>query len=110
MWPFNRRRTEDELVRECVRVTLGTRVEDCVRAIELLRADLEALKAQHLSLRGRVYALWGRESDSPTAPAADGSPKSATATAVGHPKTRDELRAQLVESGRFVPGKPPVHT
>ena len=83
---------------------LSSLVQKLQLHVDALDDQLDALKAQHLSLRGRVYALWGRETPerSTAAPAANGDRPSAGAT-------RDELRASLTRAGRFVPGKPPVH-
>lgn len=94
MWPFRKR------IREGAFLAAIGQLE---RSVDQLREDHEALKGQHASLRGRVYALWGKEPADPaaTSTAATRSPTS--------PQSRDELRRQLVSSGRFVPGKPPVH-
>lgn len=52
---------------------------------------VEDLKAQHLKLRGRFYAA------KPVKEHTD------------EPESRDELRARMVRTGRFIPGKNPVH-
>lgn len=96
MWFSKERSVDPVLFKLCV---------DLRATVTDLESQVASLRAQHLKLRGRVYALWGAEQDSPAAPAADGSPKST----IESPKTRDELRASLVKSGRFIPGKPPVH-
>lgn len=95
MW-FLRRRQPDSALRGLI--------AQLERSVDQLREDHEALKGQHASLRGRVYALWGKEPPVATT----------TATTPLQPSTlpiqsRDQLRAQLVSTGRFVPGKPPVH-
>lgn len=60
----------------------------------LLVTEFEDLKKAHLKLRGQFYAEFGAKER-------EDVPK---------PETRDELRARMVRQGRFIPGKPPVHS
>jgi hypothetical protein len=79
----------------------GVRVENVenglrtlARKLESLEEDHEGLKAQHLSLRGRVYATGAHKAPAEPQPAP---------TPV--PTTRDALR----RSSGFVPGQPMKH-
>jgi len=104
MWPFKRNAvramTESELVQ--VISKLQTRVMG-------LEDRLEALDGQHRSLRGRVYALWGKEPPhTDAAPAAGGSPASSGGgeLSLTDPRlTKDQLRHRLIR-----PGKPYPHS
>lgn len=90
--------------------------DELVRLLSKLQAqqtDLEerfaALEAKHTSLRGRVYALWGKAEPSDAAPAAAGSPTSSGPAPLPAGASRDELRRQLVRTGKFIPGRPVNH-
>ncbi len=79
-------------------------LHDVMKAITTLRAQyaeleegLAALKAQHLKLRGRVFARWGREGEEGESP----TPR---------PQSREELKKQLTLTGRFIPGRPAHHS
>lgn len=71
--------------------------------VERLDEELDALRGQHVSLRGRVYALWGKSPPSPSAQDAAGSPESVGSD---RPLTKDELRARA----GIRPGKPFPHS
>lgn len=70
MWPFTRRPSA-LTKRDLERCT-----HDLNAALDRLHDEVQALRAQHLKLRGRVYALWGagkdpdegRSADDPTNP------------------------------------------
>lgn len=96
MWPFSKNRSED------VVTALQKEVKSLRNTCADLDERLEALRAQHLSLRGRVYALWGRDEppDKTVAPPTSAKPA----------QTRDELRAEMVRAGRIMPGKPTNHS
>jgi len=81
---------------------LAKQVSELRIAVENCRDELEALRAQHLGLHGRVYALWGKEDKQASEP-------NQQDLAVPQTLPRNQLRATLTRSGRFVPGKPPVH-
>ena len=85
MWLFGKRRTKraDEDVVEGLNA-LAT-------AHNKLVEQFEDLKRAHFKLRGQFYA--GKE------------PKETK----DEPTSRDELRAQLVRQGRFIPGQAPRH-
>lgn len=60
------------------------------------RDELEALRAQHTKLRGRVYALWGK-SNGPT----DDSETTQEALGLQDPRlSKAELRARLLPHGK----------
>lgn len=98
MWPFNKPASTEV-------VTLLQSVAKLRQRVDVLEEDHEALKAQHLSLRGRVYALWGKE---PAAAPANQPAEPVSGGLAGN-LSKAELRKQLTTSGRFIPGKPPVH-
>lgn len=82
--------------------SLKKALRDAVLRIESLEDRIDALSAQHLKLRGRVYAIWGREDKAASEP----NQKNLN----GEEKlSREELRRKLTSSGRFVPGRPPIH-
>jgi len=59
------------------------------------RDELEALRAQHLKLRGRVYAIWGKGSDP-----AEGA-ETAQELPINDPRlTKDQLRARVLPHGK----------
>lgn len=93
MWPFRRRAVRPMSDQDVAEV-----LTQLTKAVRDLRDDHEALHAKYLKLRGRVYAIWGREDgEAPTKPAQVAM-------------TRDDLRRQLATSGRFVPGRAPQHS
>lgn len=74
---------------------LYTRVGELNRHLAQLREDVDTLASRHERLRGRVYGAGLHkppEAETPAAP------------------SRDELKRRLVSTGRFVPGKPPIHS
>jgi|GEM_PF-3847353 len=106
-----RRKDTDELLRQHV-ATLERRVLQLERQLSEHDENLQSLQAQHVKLRGRVYALWGAEKSSETstaAPDAGGAPTSSGAPALPESLSRQELRRRLTQTGRFVPGKAPIH-
>lgn len=89
-----------------------------VEVVELLRSmhvkqgvlegEMEKLRSGHLSLRGFVYSKLRKHDESPE----DAGPAPSAAagtTALPAQLSRDELRRKLVETGRFIPGRPPRH-
>lgn len=95
MWPFTHTRRRD--------LALESRVielEAQHRRLEANHAALEeryaTVMAQHLSLRGRVYALWGKDKSAEPAPAASGQ-------AAGSP-TAPVSRAELRKIAGIRPG------
>lgn len=97
MWPFsssNRRA-----------VALEDTVRELTKLVNVLEEDLQALKAQHLSLRGRVYALWGKEKG--TGGTADvAEPGAAGSPTAARKLSKDELR----RLAGLQAGKPVKHT
>lgn len=104
MWPFRKRTvralymTDSELAEVLGKIT---------REVKELRDDVDAHHAQHVKLRGRVYAIWGKGEPEP-----DGA--TASPTSGKQPDTakmsRDELKRFLASSGRFIPGRPAQHS
>lgn len=98
MW-FRKRESEikpalfDELVDDQVKL---------LRRVKDLTDDLAKLEDQYKRLRGLVYA---RKLHKPDADDETAAPANDTAK-----MSRDELRRHLGLTGRFTPGKPPVHT
>lgn len=74
---------------------LDERMRRNEKQMDELRQDLRDLGEKHLKLRGKIYALKLHKPDLEDVPTA---------------LTRDDLRKQLAQSGRFVPGKPVSHT
>ena len=67
---------------------------DVLKQVLELREQLEWVKAQHLSLRGRVYALWGKEEpEKPQGPLDLQDPR----------LTKPQLRAALAARGALKP-------
>lgn len=104
MWPFRKRAEAHattvpelfELMRSFEK-RLGQRIDE-------LQETQERLAAQHLSLRGRVYAIWGKGGSSEDSAA----PGAATQPAQG--ETKAQYKARLLAEGKLVPGKPFKHT
>jgi len=83
MWPFKRTRVVEHVTNQ-----------DVMKRLIDLEARLEHLSAQHVSLRGRVYALWGK-----------GTPEEpATPTDLNDPRlTKAQVKAALVARGALKP-------
>lgn len=96
MWPFSKRvEAHATTVPEMISYVrqLATRLDELQEAHERLRA-------QHLSLRGRVYAIWGREGSSED----DAVPAAASpAPAMG--ETKEQFRQRMAAAGLLKPGK-----
>lgn len=83
MWPFKRTRVVEHVTNA-----------DVMRRLLDAEAKLEHLAAQHVSLRGRVYALWGKG-----APPEDAAP-----TDLNDPRlTKAQVKAALVARGALKP-------
>lgn len=68
-------------------------VADVHNVVDRLEEELQALRAQHLKLRGRVYALWG---------ASETPDEATTPRNLNDPKlTKAQVRAALMASGRL---------
>lgn len=81
MWPFS---SKPRTCAACAQLKID---------VAQLDAQLQALRAQHLSLRGRVYALWGKEKGGDGTAGAAGSPAGGSPTAApGARLSREELR------------------
>lgn len=76
-----------------------------LRRVKDLSDDLEKLQDQFTRLRGLVYARKLHKPGAMVEQEGDQAPANPTAN-----MSRDELRRHLGLTGRFVPGKPPVHT
>jgi len=96
-------------------------VVDLLRELQLrlgkAEGELASLTDRFLSLRGFVYSKLrkgedGEKSDAPGVDSSGSAPKTPSVTngdLFSGPMTKDEMRARLVHSGRFIPGRPPVH-
>lgn len=79
-------------------------------AMRTLSTDFERLEDQYMSLRGYVYAKKGLVGPPGEAPPGDAPPVHGSPLNLATPLSeRDKLRAELVRSGRFVPGQKPRH-
>jgi len=90
MWPFKKSETFVSL-------------RPVYDRLEQVEAAYQQLLAQHRALRGRVYALWGRESDRAEAPET-----SRDALPLNDPRlTKAEVRQRLLAAGKLkaVPDK-----
>lgn len=93
---FGRKQTTDSRLIE--RVEMLEKMErDLVKMVQQLSDSLTELEDKHERLRGKVYAHKMHKQNPPDEPE---SPR---------PVTRDELKRSLARSGRFFPGRPPVH-
>lgn len=101
MWPF--KKTTDSL-QQTTFLELRSHVES-------LETRMLRLEEQFRSLRGYVYAKKGIVGPPGEGPSGEISPprSGVAAPQAAAPMSRDELRRSLVTTGRFVPGKPPVH-
>lgn len=90
VWPFRRRKEPN--------------LDELLVALQQVLGRIERLEGQHISLRGYVYAKKGLVGSGEAPPAAEQG-----ALPFSAPLSRDELRRQLVTSGRFVPGHAPRH-
>lgn len=93
MWPFKSRAVQ---VREVTNRDVLDSLQKLRTDLELLTEAHELLRAQHTALRGRVYALWGKE-------------KPGEQPAPTTPETKQQARARLLAEGKLVPGKPVQH-
>lgn len=88
MWPFKKRTAR---VDNATASDLFDVLRQYKKDIELLREDHETLKAQHLKLRGRVYAQFGKGVDDNADQPLD----------LNDPRlTKDQLRAALLPHGK----------
>lgn len=102
MWPFrSRSKVEKPLIDELR--TLSNAVSVLQLRSDQQESAHDALKAQHLALRGRVYALWGKER-----PATDGA-DAAGPTAAGSPTARRLSKDELRVLAGVKPGRPYPH-
>lgn len=80
------------------------RVGALQKQLDILSEAHEALKGQHISLRGRVYALWGKvpgeASTSSVVPAAAGDQVSSGNLADPN-LTKDQVRFRLFKEGKL---------
>lgn len=100
VWPF----------RTKARLATDAEVIDLVRR---LHARLDTMEGSFASLRGYVYrtaAIQRPGEGAEPANAPSPSPGGGPTAPFPEKLSRDELRARLVSSGTFVPGKPPRHT
>jgi hypothetical protein len=83
-------------------------VLDLRERVDALENTVLRMDNQFRQLRGYVYAKKGLVGEG----APPGPPPAAPSTEVSPPQkeTREQLRARLVREGRFIPGKPPVHS
>lgn len=100
MWPFKRR----QVVHETTTRELFGLIKHLESRLDEQDERHERLVAQHLSLRGRVYAIWGKGGSSDDAAA----PPAGTQNPSG--ETKAQLRARLLAEGKLVPGKPYKHS
>lgn len=82
--------TDEDLVRALTKLN-----KDLQEAVETLTESVQRLRAEHLKLRGRVYALWGRGND----------PEEASEpTSLLDPRlTKAQVRAALIARGQLKP-------
>jgi len=89
-WLFGRTK-----VRPMTDADLFEAVRQLRHKLDLLQDEHEKLVAQHLSVRGRVYALWGK---------GKGSEEAQEPLPLTDPRlTKAQLRAALIASGRLGP-------
>lgn len=94
--PAVARMSDEELAGVLARVT---------RELGELRELFETLEMQHVKLRGRVYAKWKFDAEDPE----QAGPT--TKRGVGAQlNSKDDIRRAMTATGRFTPGKPPVHS
>lgn len=72
----------------------------CMRRLKELQEAVQELDDKYTRMRGLIYARKLHKSE----------PEAGEQTTEAKPMSRDELRRQLTATGRFIPGKPPVHT
>jgi hypothetical protein len=83
MWPFRR-----------ARVTEHVTNADVMKRLIDMEAKLAHVEAQHISLRGRVYALWGK----------GGTEKPEVPTDLNDPRlTKAQVKAALIARGALKP-------
>lgn len=99
MWPFSRKLRAAAMSEEDFAAVLAK----LTREMGQLRDDHDALQAQHVKLRGRVYAIWGK--GEPEEAGVTDSPTKDTSK-----MSREELKRYLASSGRFIPGRPAQHS
>jgi len=66
------------------------------RELNQVKEDLASLQDKHVRLRGRVFAIHGSDKERESA-----EPKVVS---------REEMKRQLTQSGRFIPGRPAQHS
>lgn len=85
---------------------LETRIKALENAVRSALDDLEKLEDAHERLRGVVYGK--KLHKHPVTEATEEPPAPSNGTP-GPNASRAELKAWLTRSGRFMPGKPPIH-
>lgn len=82
------------------------RIERLERGLRLLIDNVDSIDGQLVKVKGLIYAKKIHKTGLPgaTEEAQDGQSVDTRAM------TRQELKAYLTRSGRFQPGKPPVHS
>jgi hypothetical protein len=80
--------------------------------LTVLEDRQDKLEGQYKSLRGYVYAkkgLVGPPGEPPPGDIVQSASGGAPSASPAPSASRDELRRMLTSTGRFIPGKPPVH-